>query len=389
MKRLIVIAGFIMLALAISLRLIARQLNDPRNALFDAHYRVTRTASELQQKIFIADLHADSLLWDRDLNIRSDRGHLDLPRLREGRVGLQVFSIVNDVPSGLNIESNPTQHFDNLALLSIAQWWPPRTWLDPFARTLWQAQKLRQLADTNKDLLIIKNCSDLQAWQHRRAAGENVVAALLSIEGAQPLVADIATGNLQHLDALYAAGVRMVGLTHFFDNGFAGSAHGEHKSGLTPAGQALVAELERRAMLIDLAHVSPTAFDDVLKIATRPVVVSHTGVKATCDNRRNLSDDQLRRVAQNGGVVGIGFWDIASCGRDANSIARAVRHALSIMGPAHVALGSDFDGSVTVPFDAGRYAELTSALLDAGIDQATVTRVMGTNTLDLLERALP
>lgn len=387
--RAVVIAAIAFVALAMALRQIAHVIDDRRNALTGEHYRVTSTASELHRTLLVADLHADSLLWDRDLALRNERGHADLPRLREGRVGLQVFSIVNDVPANLNIEHNPTDHVDSLTLLTAAQWWPPRTWLDPFQRTLWQARKLQQLGDSHHDLLLIRNRSDLHAWQQRRRQGDAVIGALLAIEGAQPVVRDIATGHPAQLDALYAAGVRMVGLAHFFDNGFAGSAHGEHKGGLTEAGRKLVTELERRAMIIDLAHVSPQAFDDVLAMATRPLVVSHTGVKGTCDNRRNLSDEQLRRVAANGGLIGIGFWDIATCGNDAEAIARAVRHAIRIAGPAHVALGSDFDGAVTVPFDAARYAELTSALLDAGLDQAAVTRVMGGNALAWLARALP
>lgn len=385
----VLITGFVVLALAMAARLYTHHEDSRRNTMYDAHYRVTSTAGELHKQLFVADLHADSLLWDRDLHEKSERGHVDLPRLREGRVGLQVFSIVNDVPFGLNIEHNPTQHIDSIAPLSLAQWWPPVTWFSPFERALWQAGKLQKLATHNADFLLLQSREDFAQWQQRRAKGEAVIGALLAIEGAQPLADDIANGNHAQLDALRDAGVRMIGLAHFFDNGFAGSAHGEHKGGLTSAGRELIAALEQRKIIVDLAHVSPAAFDEVLTIATRPVVISHTGIRATCDNRRNLSDEQLRRVAANGGLIGIGFWEIASCGRNAEAIARAVRHAVEIAGPAHVALGSDFDGSVAVPFDASRYAELTSALLDTGLDQATVRRVMGGNVEAFVHNALP
>jgi len=362
----------------------ARVIEAKRNTLTGTHYRVTSTAKALQQKLTIADLHADSLLWARDLSQRSDRGHVDLPRLREGGVGLQVFSIVNDVPVGINIENNPTDHIDSLSLLSMAQLWPPQTWFSPFQRTQWQINKLKRLAQNNSDLMLVTNRSELAAWQRRRDNGEKVIAAVIALEGAQPIV-----GYPAWLDALQAAGLRIIGLAHFFDNPFAGSAHGEHKGGLTDEGRLLVNTLEQYGITIDLAHASPQTVDDVLAIATRPVLVSHTGVRATCDNRRNLSDDQLRRIAAKGGIVGIGFWDVATCGNNVEAIARAIKHAIQVMGPDQVALGSDFDGSVTVPLDASRYVELTSALLDAGIDQSTISKVMGDNAIGFLQRALP
>ena len=114
----------------------------------------------------------------------------------------------------------------------------------------------------------------------------------------------------------------------------------------------MVKRMEARKMIVDLSHGSDQQIDDVLAMATRPVVVSHTGVRGTCDNSRNLSDAQLRAIAANGGLVGIGFWETAVCGKDAAAIAKAVRYAAGLIGVDHVALGSDFDGAVPVPFDA-------------------------------------
>jgi len=376
----IAIVGLTIVALYTAANVIAAK----RNVAIDTRYRVTTAAKELHETLTVADLHADSLLWARDLNERSDHGHVDLPRLREGNVGLQVFSIVNDVPMGINIESNASDHFDLLVPLSIAQLWPPQTWFSPYRRTLWQIGKLRKLAQNNADLMIVTNQKELAIWKNRRDRGEKVIAAVLSLEGSQPIV-----GYPAWLDSLQSAGLRIIGLTHFFDNAFAGSAHGEHKGGLTDEGRALVNTLEQYSITIDLAHASPQTIDDVLNIATKPVMVSHTGVRATCDNQRNLSDAQLQRIAANGGIVGIGFWDVATCGNNVEAIARAIKHALQVMGPDHVALGSDFDGSVTTPLDASRYVELTTALLDAGIDQSTVTKVMGENAVAFLQRALP
>jgi membrane dipeptidase len=184
--------------------------------------------------------------------------------------------------------------------------------------------------------------------------------------------------------------VRMIGLTHFFDNEVAGSSAGVAKGGLTPLGRELVKRMEARGIIVDLAHTSPTTVDEVLAMATRPVVVSHTGVKGTCDSPRNLSDDQLLRIAANGGVVGIGYWDGALCADiSPASFARAVIHAILIAGVDHVALGSDFDGATKTRFDASQLAVVTDALLALGLDSTMIAKVEGGNAIALLRRGLP
>ena len=142
-------------------------------------------------------------------------------------------------------------------------------------------------------------------------------------------------------------------------------------------------------MFVDVAHASAKTIDDVLAIATRPVVVSHTGVKGTCDNQRNLSDDQLRRIAATGGIIGIGFWDTAVCGEDARSIAKAIKYAVDIVGVDHVGLGSDFDGSVKAPFDTSGEALITEALINEGFSDEDIAKIMGGNILKLLSEGLP
>jgi microsomal dipeptidase-like Zn-dependent dipeptidase len=191
------------------------------------------------------------------------------------------------------------------------------------------------------------------------------------------------------VDVLARAGFRMMAPTHFFDTDLAGSAHGVTKGGLTDKGRDWLRAMEQRRLLIDVAHASPRTVDDVLALATRPVVVSHTGVKGTCDNTRNLSDAHLRAIARGGGVIGIGFWDTAVCGDDAHAIARAVAHAVSVAGIDHVGLGSDFDGAVTVPFDATGLPQVTQALIDQGLDDDQIAHVMGGNVFRLLRETLP
>ena len=169
---------------------------------------------------------------------------------------------------------------------------------------------------------------------------------ILATEGLHPL-----EGRLENVDRLYDAGFRIAGLTHFFDNELGGSAHGIHKGGLTPFGKEVVRRLEQKRILVDLAHASPRVIDDVLAQATRPVLVSHTGVQGTCPGPRNLSADHVRRIAATGGVIGIGYFRGAVCGSDAGAIVRAIRYTVNLVGVQHVALGSDFDGATGVPFD--------------------------------------
>ena len=175
----------------------------------------------------------------------------------------------------------------------------------------------------------------------------------------------------------------MMSPSHFFDNDIGGSSAGINKTGLTDKGREWVRQMEARHMIIDLAHASPKTIDDVLATAIRPVVVSHTGVKGTCNNNRNLSDDQIQAVAAKGGLIGIGYWDTATCGTDAQAIVKAMRYVSDRVGVEHVALGSDFDGAVTTPFDTTGLVEITDALLQAGYSEHDIQMIMGGNTMEV------
>lgn len=345
---------------------------------------VSERARALHARLLIVDLHADSLLWGRDLLQHGRRGHVDLPRLQAGNVAVQGFTVVTQTPRGQNLWSNDDRT-DNVTLLALVQRWPPRTWTSLRERALYQADRLRAAAQRSGGALtLIRTSGDLDEFLERRAGRRDLAAGFLGLEGAQSL-----GGDPEGLDDLYAAGYRMIAPVHFFDTAFAGSVHGVGKGGLTPAGRALVPGLERRSMLLDLAHASERTLDDALALARRPVVVSHTGVKGTCDNPRNLSDAHLRGVARTGGVIGIGFWETAVCGPGPDAIARAVRHAVSVAGIEHVALGSDFDGAVSTPFDAGGLASLTEALMAEGFGDPDIARIMGANAIRVLQGALP
>ena len=384
-KILLLLAIILLLALLGFFTILPGQIEKSLNPVIAAPpYPASEKAKALHQQLFVADLHADSLLWSRNLLERSTRGHVDVPRLIEGNVALQAFTIVSKSPRGLNIEFNEDKT-DNITLLAIANLWPVATWTSLKERALFQARKLHEYAaSSDGKLTLIKTKSDLANYALRRQKEQGITAGFLGIEGAQVL-----EGKVENVDVLFDAGFRMMSPAHFFDTEIGGSAHGVNKGGLTTIGKAVIKRMEEKKMFVDLAHASSATIDDVLAIATCPIIVSHTGVKGTCNNNRNLSDDQLRRIAKTGGVIGIGFWDTATCGTDAKAIAKAIRYAVTIAGIDHVGLGSDNDGSVTAPFDITGVVQITDALLADGFSEAEISKVMGGNVFRLLSENLP
>jgi microsomal dipeptidase-like Zn-dependent dipeptidase len=252
-------------------------------------------------------------------------------------------------------------------------------------RALYQARKLADTAARSAGrFTLIKTRDDLTNYLDRRLKEPEITAGFLGIEGAHAL-----DGDVNNIDALFDAGIRMMAPTHFFDNDIGGSAHGVEKGGLSDKGREMIKRMEAKRMIVDVAHASARTIDDVLAIATRPVVVSHTGVKGTCDNNRNLSDEQLKAIAKTGGVIGIGYWDTAVCGNDANAIARAIRYAANRVGVEHIALGSDYDGAIPAPFDTTGLVQITDALIGEGFTDQEIGMIMGRNTLRLLIENLP
>jgi membrane dipeptidase len=354
-----------------------------QNKVVPVPLNLTPSVRALQTSLDVVDMHADSLLWQRDLLTRSDRGHVDVPRLIEGHYALQVFSSVTKSPAGQNYDAN-TADSDTITGLVKFQQQPERTWTSLLQRSLWHAEKLRGFAESSQgQLRLIATSSDLDKLLADRHKGETVVGAMLSVEGLHDL-----EGKIENLDVLYAAGFRMAGLTHFFDNEVAGSMHGVGKGGLTPLGRQAVERMERLGMIVDVAHASHAAVADVLAMAKRPVVSSHGGVQATCKVNRNLTDDEIRGVAKAGGVIGIGYWEGAICSLKPEAAARAIAYVRDLVGIDHVGLGSDFDGSTTTGFDASQVAAVTQALQDAGFAEADIRKVMGGNVLRVLRAGL-
>ncbi|MEM9536283.1 MAG: dipeptidase [Cyanobacteria bacterium P01_E01_bin.45] len=369
---------------AIGLPIMASSTEQRLNRVaFPPPYAISSDIAAVQEQLTVVDLHADPLLWNRDLLATNSVGHVDLPRLQSANVALQVFGVVTQVPQGLNIDRNRADT-DILQYLAITQNWPPNTWFSPLQRALYQARKLQRFADrSNGQLRIIKTAEELEQLLRDRQDNPNVVGALLALEGAQAL-----EGNIANLDRLYDAGFRMLGLSHFVDTDIGGSAHGWQKGGLTELGQQVVSRAQELGMAIDLAHASDILFDDVLTLNSGPVLVSHTGVDGTCDSTRNLSDAQLQAIADRGGVVGIGLFPSAVCGTTVEDTAAAIAYVANTVGVEHAALGSDFDGATVTSVDASGLPLLTKALLERGFSLDEVSRVMGRNALAELRDSL-
>ncbi|KAI9026080.1 hypothetical protein DFJ74DRAFT_704587 [Hyaloraphidium curvatum] len=353
---------------------------------------------------FIGDLHADSLMWSHrgsflDPSLPSF-AQVSAPLLRKGNVALQVLSSVTRVPYGLNMELNSNQSGDTLDLLTFVQRWGRNTYTggdERFINRQEMYSTLMGLATKYSDgkLIWIKNKADLARLLEERAKDKAVVGALLSTEGTAACVPEVLTpedcaGKLYHL------GIRMVGLTHFIDLAVGASATGTAKNGLTPYGRRFVKRLFDLGILVDFAHVHSTTIMDTLAIHDAlpeprpPMVVSHTGFRAICNISRNLDDETAREMVRRGTLLGVAFFPEAVCGDSVKDVVDNFRYAADMFGAGNVALGSDYDGAVAVPFGIGDLAVLTHGLLAYGsFTSDQVADIMGGNLLRVLREGLP
>lgn len=333
---------------------------------------------------FIADLHCDALLWNRDFLKEHSYGHVDLPRMQKSNMAFQVFTIVSKVPTGINIEQNDDQS-DQIGLLSFAQLQPPANWFSIKKRALYQANALHDFADkSDGKFRLITSKAEMKKFLFDRAIDRTLTSGMLGLEGAQCL-----ENELSNLDEFYKAGIRYIGLTHFFDNEWAGSAHGMKKGGLTPNGVQLLKRMQEIGIAVDLAHSSQNTIKDVLESFQGAILVSHTGARGVCDNQRNLSDEQLVKIGEHNGLVGVGLWETAVCGKDAASTAKTIKYIADKIGLDKVALGSDWDGAFEMHFDVTGTPLIVDELLKLGFTRPDIQKIMGENIRDFFLKNLP
>ena len=377
MKKLILTLLLLFVIYFIGINTIPSYIESQRNPVkTPSPYTVSPEAQAIYNRLdFISDLHCDALLWGRNLNKRGEQGHVDFPRMREANVALEMFTIVSKSPAGQNMQSNSEDAFDNITPLTIAKGESPANWFSLINRTLSQSEALVDFVENEGEKAIfIRSKTDLEKLIEARKTDKAVIGAMLGIEGGHAL-----EGTLENLDKVYEAGVRMIGPTHFFDNEFGGSAHGQSGEGLTEFGKKVITRMNELGIFIDLAHSSPAIVDDILNQTTKPVMVSHTGVRAVLDSQRNLSDAQIQKIAANGGIIGIAFFDMAVGEPELPNIIASIKHVRDLVGVEYVALGSDYDGSVAVPFDITGLPLIVEGLMNAGFSEEEIKAVMGEN----------
>lgn len=317
-----------------------------------------------------------------------DQGETDLPRLLESGITGQFFSAWIDAP--------------------FARQQPDGS----FERALQFVDSIRAFVGRNPTRLRLATT----AGEVRQAKREGTIAALIGVEGGHAIEA-----SLDNLRELHRRGVRYLTLTWNNGNQWAGSSigvDGTSTGGLTPFGREVVREMNRLGMLVDLSHVSEATFADALATTSRPVIASHSSARALADHPRNLSDDQLRAIARNGGVVAINFYASfidrrfflakdsleRTLGQAAPSQVRAlvrpplsmvvdhIVHVARVAGIDHVGLGSDFDGvGGLLPLgleDVTRLPLLVQGLLDRGWSDDDIRKFLGENLLRVMEASI-
>jgi len=239
----------------------------------------------------------------------------------------------------------------------------------------------RDLEESRAGAVIVRRASDIL---EARAAGK--AALLLAIEHA-----DCTERSLNILRALYELGVRSIGLTHNVSSWAAdGCLEAREGVGLTRYGKALIQEMNRLGMLVDLAHVSPSAFFNALAVTSKPVIFSHGNARALCDHPRNLSDEQLKALAENRGVIGMSYvpYFVDAERPTLDRLLDHIDHVVSVAGIDVVGLGSDFDGGGTLLADATEVLRITEGLIARGFPEGAIRKILGENTLRVLQASI-
>ena len=365
-------------------------------------------SDSLHRSALVFDGHCDTAqrfgIELEDFAVRQASGHLDLPRMLEGGLDAQVFAIWVD-----------------------PQWWPDRA----LYRTLDLTLRTLKFIEANPERMgLAQSAADV-----RKLHKQNKVAAFLGIEGGYAI-----EDKLENLKVLRDTGVRLMTLTWNKNTNWADSSSDEPKwGGLTDFGEAVVREMNRLGMVIDLSHASDEVFYHTLKLSRKPVLVSHSACRALCDHPRNLSDGMLKALALNDGVIGIpfypGFLDprasavlekmwkalepefsklMRRFAKDPDKLRYArqrlvdrwrkrvprvsidkvldhIDHAVKIAGVDHVGLGSDFDGISFTPVgleDVSKLPTLTAKLKQRGYSEPDIRKILGENLLRLFEKVI-
>ncbi len=332
-------------------------------------------APRLHRQALVVDTHCDTLkcllpqftrprdsMWQDRSKVgfgkRSKLGHIDLPRLKEGGVDLQVFAISS--------ERDPTPAY------------PLRTAMEMTEAFYTECERYPKLV-----VPVTSHAEIMQANEEGR------IAAMLSIEGA-----DVIEGRPSMLRVYHRLGVRMVGLVHSLRNLLAdGVADNRTKGGLSRLGVEVVEELNRLGMIVDVSHLSDAGFWDVMEASKDPVVASHSNSRAVCAHPRNMTDEMIKALAERGGVMGMNFATdfVHKTKPSVSTLVDHIDHIVDLVGPEHVGLGSDFDGIPATPAgleDASKMPAITEELVKREYSEEYIRLILGGNHLRLIKEVV-
>lgn len=323
-----------------------------------------RLIEDFHKKAVIADTHCDTVhrmfLPSDEYNFknRNHSGHIDLPRLKEGGVKVQVFALY------IEPEYNPDRSLKRCLIL-----------YDQLVRTLKNCQEEIELVRGYEEMADVLK--------------KNKIAAFISIEGGEAL-----EGSLAILRVLYSLGIRFLTLTWNFRNQIAdGAAENKTGGGLTRFGREVIREMNRLGMIVDVSHLSEAGFWDVMELSESPVIASHSNAAALCSHRRNLKDEQIKSLADKGGLIGINFYPlfVSRNKPDIPALLDHIDYIVNLVGIDYICLGSDFDGireTVTGLEDVSKLPNLTYQLMKRGYNDKDIKKIYGDNFLKFVRKNL-
>jgi len=306
-----------------------------------------------------ADGHCDTIvrLWEKNQELFSNDGHIDIVRLNKFSAPLQFFAI----------------------------------WLDSKYHPISMRQAMKYIefyySQLQKNSRVIGHINSFTDVIKNRL--ENKISALLALEGGEAL-----EGEISAIHTYYRLGVRSITLTWNHRNRLAdGVAEEESRGGLTRFGRQVIEEMEELGMLVDVSHLSESGFSDVVKFAKKPFIASHSNARAICDVPRNLKDNQLLKIAEKGGVVGLNLYSpfIVKYGQGGiDDILSHIQHMLSVMGEDFIALGTDFDGIHSTPKEISgvQDMDLLFISIENEFGKVVAEKIFSENLLRVLKEVL-
>ncbi|MGB2782684.1 MAG: dipeptidase [Atribacterota bacterium] len=318
----------------------------------------------MHQKAIVFDGHCDTILeimnHKKSLGSRTPTGHLDIPRMKEGGVNVQFFAVfIEDI-------YKPDRSLKRTLQL-----------IDCF---------YREMEKNQDEISLVTNYNQIN---EANSAGK--IAAILSVEGGEAL-----EGDLGVLRILYKLGVRLLTLTWNQRNQIAdGIGESRTGSGLTEFGLKVIEEMNDLRMFIDVSHLSETGFWDVIKRSKAPIIASHSNCYALCPHPRNLKDEQIKALADKGGVIGITFVpNFLTQEKRKTTVKDVVRHIdylVEKVGIDFVGLGSDFDGTDVLPLgleSVDKIPNITEELLNRGYKEREIEKILGDNILRAFKKVV-